>query len=423
MRVIWVVNVPPGSDIAEAFGEKMSPSGGWLQTVFRQLTEREVELAVAFASNKKGDCVQKTVNGVLCCQIPKLNIKKTRAYNAVQNELEEWIKAFAPDVVHIWGTEHIHSYMMMQLCKKLRLDHRTVVSIQGLVSICQQHYACYMNPRDFKKLTLRDLIRRDTMKSQKEKMRKRGEYEKETLKMARHVMGRTDWDRACTGMLAPEAAYHFCNETLRASFYESAWSLENCKKHSIFVSQSQMPLKGLHIALQAMEILKVKYPDVHLYATGKNRIHLSAKERLRESGYDRYIRKTIEKSHLENEISFLGGLNEEEMRRQFLDANVFVLSSSIENSPNSLGEAMLLGVPCVASDVGGVSTMLVHKKEGYVYPADEPYQLAYWIDQVFENTDQAQKMAGNAQLHARKTHDKEANLNRLLEIYTQIAAG
>ena len=42
---------------------------------------------------------------------------------------------------------------------------------------------------------------------------------------------------------------------------------------------------------------------------------------------------------------------------------MFLLPSSCENSPNSLGEAMLLGMPCVASNAGGIPDMLAAGRE------------------------------------------------------------
>ena len=108
------------------------------------------------------------------------------------------------------------------------------------------------------------------------------------------------------------------------------------------------------------------------------------------------------------------------MKQAYLQSNVFVLPSTIENSPNSLGEAMLLGVPCVAADVGGVSTML-RPGEGYVYPSTAPYMLAHYIMEVFRMEERAEEMGALARQHALKTHAPEENLNRLLEIYREIA--
>ena len=56
--------------------------------------------------------------------------------------------------------------------------------------------------------------------------RRVGQYEQEALRRVRHVIGRTDWDAACMAELAPQAAYHFNNETLRDEFYTGEWSLD-----------------------------------------------------------------------------------------------------------------------------------------------------------------------------------------------------
>ena len=109
------------------------------------------------------------------------------------------------------------------------------------------------------------------------------------------------------------------------------------------------------------------------------------------------------------------------MKQAFLDANVFVLPSTIENSPNSLGEAMLLGVPCVAADVGGVTTMMRHRLEGEVYPSTAPYMLAFYVENIFAQGEAAEAMGEAARAHAGVTHDPEKNLADLLEIYERLA--
>ncbi len=62
------------------------------------------------------------------------------------------------------------------------------------------------------------------------------------------------------------------------------------------------------------------------------------------------------------------------MRQQFLLAETYLLCSSIENSPNSLGEAMLTGVPCAAAAVGGVPSML-SEKEGELFDPAAPGEM------------------------------------------------
>ena len=102
-------------------------------------------------------------------------------------------------------------------------------------------------------------------------------------------------------------------------------------------------------------------------------------------------------------------------------ANVFVMPSTIENSPNSLGEAMLLGTPCVAADVGGITNMMTHGTEGYIYQSTAPYMLAHYIKEVFAMGDKAEAMGKAAAKHARITHDPQKNLEDLLAIYETVA--
>jgi len=81
---------------------------------------------------------------------------------------------------------------------------------------------------------------------------------------------------------------------------------------------------------------------------------------------------------------------------------------------------MLLGVPCVAADVGGVKNLLTHGEEGYIYQSTAPYMLAYHIRQIFAMENAAAPMGQKARAHALRTHDPEKNLQDLIAIYEAI---
>ena len=82
---------------------------------------------------------------------------------------------------------------------------------------------------------------------------------------------------------------------------------------------------------------------------------------------------------------------------------------------------MLLGVPTVSSDVGGVKNLLTHNEEGFIYPADEPYMLAYYVSELFDNQELVEKFSENSKKHANELYDLEKNINDLLEIYRNIS--
>ena len=116
----------------------------------------------------------------------------------------------------------------------------------------------------------------------------------------------------------------------------------------------------------------------------------------------------------------MGQLNEAEMCQEYLEANVFVLASYIENSPNSLGEAMLLGVPSIVSKVGGVPSMAEEDKEVLAFDAGDAKGLAEKICRLFASIELQDELRMAARKRAMLTHDAEANYRMLLWIYDKI---
>ena len=88
--------------------------------------------------------------------------------------------------------------------------------------------------------------------------------EKEALQMVSHVTGRTDFDREMTAKLAPQATYHFMNETLRDDFYTDHWNIDRIERYSIFLSQGNYPIKGMHFVLDVLPDIVKKYPETML---------------------------------------------------------------------------------------------------------------------------------------------------------------
>lgn len=339
----------------------------------------------------------------------------------LEARFKQEVEQFRPDVIHIWGTEYGHTLAMVNAAEQLDMLDRTVIHIQGLCSVIARHYAEGIPHAVQHRFTFRDFVRQDNIAQQQKKFALRGELEVQALRKARHVMGRTHWDKACVKRINPDVQYHPCNETLRAVFYDGRWTYENCRKHRIFASSCAYPVKGFHYLLEAFaEVLKI-YPDATLAVTGQSCFPATFKDRLRQSGYQKYLADLICKYGLEGKVEFLGSLSAEQMKENYLKANVFVLPSTVENSPNSLGEAMLLGVPCVASDVGGVSDMLTHGEEGYVYQSTAPYMLAHYIMEVFDvHGRAAEDMGARAHKHAHFTHHASENLRVLKDVYLRM---
>ena len=97
-----------------------------------------------------------------------------------------------------------------------------------------------------------------------------------------------------------------------------------------------------------------------------------------------------------------------------------LMPSLIENSPNSIGEAALLGVPVVAAAVGGIPDLLRDGREGLLYPGMDKEALARKVCQVFENDHLALYFSRNGKKRAREQYNRERNGQQLLKIYDSI---
>lgn len=411
MKVMWLCNAPI-PQVAKACKISNTIHEGWLISVATELERRDdVQFVFVMLSDEVSEGIHYVKN--MDSLYVMINLKDQSKEMHVK-AFSKILKEVNPDLVHIWGTEYKHSWAMVQAAKEENRLESVVVSMQGLVHMYSYHYMGGI-PGKYQVIpSFRDVLRKDSIKKQKKNMVQRGKLEKETFKLAKHVIGRTFWDKACAKLLNPEISYHFNNETLRENFYNSVWKYEDCKKHSIFVSQSHYPIKGFHYLLEAVAILKEDYPDISVYVSGhKNAL----KTGILSTSYGKYLQYLIKKHNLSSCIHYVGLLNAEEMKKQFLSSEIFVSPSVIENSPNSVGEGMLLGMPVISSNVGGVSDMLLHNQEGYLYQADAPYMLAYYIREFFENQEKEVEYGKNARNHALKTHDKEENMRKLIEIY------
>lgn len=399
--------LPP---ICEALNIKVPVTGGWMYSSLKNLQKfDDLEFAVATVYNGR-EFVSRLIGNTTYYLLPIGNKNNQRYLPHLEPLWHRVNQEFKPDIIHIHGTEYTQGLAYIRACG----NKGVVVSIQGLVSVYERYYLAGILPKEIiRNITLRDTLRCDNIFKQKKKFLQRGEYEKEYIRSVKHVIGRTSWDKAHVRAINPDIHYHFCNETLRDEFYKHTWNYESCEKHSIFSSQAGYPIKGLHQLLKAMPLILREYPDTKLYVAGGD---ITKSKWYRLSGYASYIKRLIEENGLRDMVNFTGMLSEKDMCARYLRSNVFVCPSAIENSPNSLGEAQLLGVPCIAAYVGGVPDMM-RGCEDNMYRFEEAEMLAEKICETFSQKSNVAIINREIPL---QRHNSKLNAEQMYRIYTSI---
>jgi len=409
MKVLWITNIvfPEAMQQLGGLGE-LRETGGWMLGAAEALVSNPM-ICLAVASPFKSADKLKQLKGKHIDYY--LFPQKERKYGQYMEEIKE---KFSPDIVHIHGTEYSHGLAYIKRCG----PEGVVVSIQGLVSVYSHYYTYGMSKWDILlNMTIRDWIR-GSLLTEKRRFRKRGEVEKELLGIVKHIIGRTNWDKAHAWAINPDAQYHFCNETLRSEFYTGEWRYDKCVPHTIFISQAQYPIKGLHQLLKALPLVLRHYPDVQVRIAGRNIVKAdNLRQWLMRDGYGKYLSKLIRKYNLTEHVTFLGPLNVDGMKAEYMRANIFVCPSAIENSPNSVGESQLLGTPCLCCYVGGTPDMM-KGDEAHLYRFEEIETLAKMICDIFNFN----PISGNKQTMclARDRHDRQRNADQLIGIYHKV---
>ena len=436
MRVLWLTNIMLPV-CARALGLAWSEREGWLtgchgrMEAEAQLSRREghapeFELSVAFPAVDERSCYRAGAEPLRVGETVFYGfmeeLTRPEEYDAtIESSLREILKVAKPDVIHIFGTEFPHTLAMLRICELEGVPRsRVLISMQGVCSQIARDYMGGLPKRVQTSRTLRDILRRDSLMQQQAKMIRRGERESEALGLAVHVAGRTAFDRESVLRVNGSLHYHELQETMRPVFYEAPGDgamSSGAGTHTLFLAQGDVPFKGVHWAIAALSRLVARYPDARMRVAGNDVSGVSA---LRIGGYGRYLRQLIGESGLGERITFLGYIDAQRMREELLHCETFLCPSSIENSPNSLAEAMLSGVPCVASRTGGIPSMADDGTEVSFFKKNDPEDLADKVSALWEDTGAAARMGQQARARALVQHDPENNYRTLTAIYREI---
>ncbi|KAB1155784.1 glycosyltransferase family 4 protein [Flavobacterium luteum] len=416
MKTLWFTNTPSKYDQ----GKHSYHGGGWIESLEELVSEhKDIELAISFFH--KDGFQKERIGNTTYYPILRKSAKKTPLKHIINNwtgkiensnyilQMKKIIEDFKPDLIHVFGTEGIFTSIQSETTIPV------VIHLQGLINPIVNAYF----PPSQSKLNFlfnfsyfkNNLLGKSHFFSMK-RLRKQAILEENSLKLAMYVMGRTNWDKSIVRLYAPNAHYFHIDEVLRAPFYFESNTV-NLESDSIYLvsTLSSTIYKGIDVVLKAAKLLHEK-------------TNIKFKWQLIGIDKDDKIFKHFEKSigvqHKHINIECLGRKSPKELILIVKKSHLFIHPSYIDNSPNSVCEAQMLGIPVVACNVGGITSLIEHKETGMLFPSNGIYELTAIVQDYVNNPKKYLNIAEKAREVAMIRHNKKTILGDVISCYSKI---
>jgi glycosyltransferase involved in cell wall biosynthesis len=412
MKALWILNSPIGT-AARVLGYSHAASGTWIAAAESRLKALLPELTVDYAVLGYQDRV--VTDEATGCKVYELSIKQSRGKRSPGNAVKQWktvIKQEAPNLIHVWGTEFTFPLDVMDACGEIPV----AVTIQGMVAslakYCRSDVPFGALMKGHRILAFPAYLR---ARQKEREMIRQVRYEKEILIRANAVLVDNEWTEAYCSSVSQNIESVYFPLAINQSFGAVCWSFESCEKETLFTIAPSSSMKGMHMLLQALAIVKRSYPNVKLRIPGSfGGGRLST---IKEPPYFRYLKRLIKELDLVGNVKFCGKLTSEQMADELKRANVFVMPSKAENISTSLREAMWVGCPCVVSLVGAVHELVCHGYNALCYRYEEYEVLAAEILRILASKELAEQISRNANETISKSYPINPSLNKCVDWY------
>jgi len=396
-------------------------SSGMFDTLHDALMDDDlsIELGVAFFHSEKSgreECGKTTYYPIYRKKRTSLQKMfyywynyKQESHNGLRSDMLDIVNDFKPDVIQIFGIESQFS------CILGYTDIPVIVHLQGFLN--PTHNAFYpqgMNRYTFllKKYSYNEWLFRNGYNFAAEHMSVRCIKERDYFRNLQFSLGRTEWDYQIAQLLSPQTKYFHVDELLREEFMRSRpWSMPALEKFVLVTNISETIYKGLDLILKTAKFLRE--------LTGINFewriIGVQANSRFVE-----FFEKNFQIKSSEVNVRYEGVCNAEQICSLLLESHVYIHPSYIDNSPNSLCEAQLLGLPVIATYVGGIPSLVAHRETGMLVPSNAPYELCYWLKYLYQHPETMVQLGHAARKMALIRHSKEKIVSDLINVYHQM---
>lgn len=404
MRVLWFSITP------SLYDEKMC--GGWVASLEDAIRKYSTDIDLGIAFEHKDNSFKVERDGVVYYPIHKdrniydkirLKIQSSYDWKLLKPYMLDIINDFKPDIIQCFGSECPFALIAKDISVPV------VVHMQGFVNIYDMSSSMCCRVTDYYKFyhynpfSILHFWYRNT------KRNSANQREKILMSCNKYFLGRTDWDENIVKNFSPNANYYHCEEALRSDIMDCGlkWSFKKSSQMRLVTISSASSLKGNNLILQTAKILTEFGFDFEWRVAGN-------------VDSFKLFESILGLKHEDYSIKLLGMIDANNVAKELASAEVYVHTAIIDNSPNSLCEAQIIGCPVVSSFVGGIPSLVMNGKTGLFYPFNEPHTLAFLLMNLHNDEDRLSFLSKNERNVAMERHNKQKIINNLCNIYKQI---
>lgn len=418
MKVLWLTRCSPSF-----LGNKGGYNGyGWVSSLAKEMSTR-VDLAVAFVSNSvqsesknlppiehegvKYYPISNPFDKSRFSRVLKLVKGNAREQEWIVGEMIKVVNDFRPDIIEVFGTEHPYGMVTAHTSVPV------VLHLQGILAECADHYLPPGMSAFQYQLSAGSLAGFLGKYYYMKDMRRRVQAERKIFELVENYIGRTAWDRSLVSRLSPSASYYELDEILREPFYGNAGKWQGLstvtnrsadKSVTIVTTISEAPFKGMDVVLRTAEILKRKFSGEFRWIVCGN---------VNAPLFEKFTGIKCKDVNVE----MAGVVTAASLAELLISASVYVHPSYMENSPNSVCEAQMVGVPVVASRIGGIPSIVEDGVTGLLSEPGDCESFAEKILSILTNDSLSRNLSSASIKRSLVRHDRNAIADRLLGIY------
>jgi glycosyltransferase involved in cell wall biosynthesis len=409
MKILWLSN----TTLTDSDG---GGSGTWLQALSRGLVDSGVVELGNIAMGVVAKTTRQDCGALRQWVIPAApgSSRNGLPSDTIVADIIKAVEEFAPDMVHVWGTE---CFWGLLTARKL-ISQPALLEMQGLKYAIARLFAGGLTAREqLACIGLREMIRPSSIRQGRKRFESWAPFEQEIIAKHEHICVQTAWVEAHVRSLNRDFRPYHCDLALRAPFYAAEPWRPAGNQTIICSSAYSAPFKGLHVAIRATAIVKQRFPNVRLQIVGG----LSGGG-LRQDGYVTWLKQEIGRLGIESNVEWLGALDAPQFIARMQTSAAMVIPSYIENLATSMQEAMLLGLPVVASSAGGIPSLAQDEDSALFFPMGDVEVCAFQLERLLSDSDLGLRLSLQGRSIAARRNDPRRILERQLEIYRQVIA-